>query len=49
MIHTATLPRGAGGRDGRRGWGRGRPPLPNRQGVHINKILLSIFFCFFDT
>ena len=35
MIHSATLPRGAGGRGGRRGWQRGRPPLPNRQGVHI--------------
>ncbi|UJR15808.1 hypothetical protein I4U23_002738 [Adineta vaga] len=35
MINSATLPRGAGGRGGRRGWKRGRPPIPNRQGVHI--------------
>lgn len=34
MIHSATLPRGAGGRGGRRGWKRGRPPLPMREGVH---------------
>ncbi|CAF0907541.1 unnamed protein product [Adineta ricciae] len=34
MIHSATLPRGAGGRGGRRGWQRGRPPLPNRQGYN---------------
>jgi fragile X mental retardation protein len=32
MIHSATLPRGAGGRGGRRGWKRGRPPLPYREG-----------------
>lgn len=32
MIHSATLPRGAGGRGGRRGWRRGRPPLPYREG-----------------
>ncbi|CAF0992025.1 unnamed protein product [Adineta steineri] len=34
MIHSATLPRGAGGRGGRRGWRRGRPPLPDRQGYN---------------
>lgn len=32
LINAATLPRGAGGRGGRRGWKRGRPPLPNREG-----------------
>ncbi|CAF4524049.1 unnamed protein product [Rotaria sp. Silwood1] len=32
MIHSATLPRGAGGRGGRRGWKRGRPPLPIHEG-----------------
>ncbi|CAF5109172.1 unnamed protein product, partial [Rotaria magnacalcarata] len=32
IIHSATLPRGAGGRGGRRGWKRGRPPLPMREG-----------------
>jgi len=36
LINAATLPRGAGGRGGggRRGWKRGRPPLPHREGVH---------------
>jgi len=34
LINAATLPRGAGGRGGggRRGWKRGRPPLPHREG-----------------
>ncbi|CAF2998129.1 unnamed protein product [Rotaria socialis] len=32
MIHSATLPRSAGERGGRRGWKRGRPPLPMREG-----------------
>ncbi|CAF3639686.1 unnamed protein product [Rotaria sordida] len=32
MIQSATLPRGAGGRGGRRGWKRGRPPLPIHEG-----------------
>jgi len=47
MIDSATLPRGACGRGGRRGWRRGRPPLPNREGVHINKVCYFYFFCFF--
>lgn len=46
LINAATLPRGAGGRGGRRGWKRGRPPLPNREGVHKLK-LISHSFCFF--
>ena len=44
MIHSATLPRGAGGRGGRRGWKRGRPPLPYREGANINSC-----FCFDPT
>ena len=34
VIDSATLPRGAGGRGGRRGWRRARPPLPHREGAH---------------
>lgn len=33
MINSTKSPRGAGGRRGGRGWRRGRPPLPIREGV----------------
>jgi hypothetical protein len=41
IVQSSTLPRGAGGRGGRRGWKRGRPPLPTREGV-----LAINIFCF---
>ena len=43
MIQSATLPRGAGGRGGRRGWKRGRPPLPTHEGVRT----INTFFLLF--
>ena len=39
VIDSATLPRGAGGRGGRRGWRRARPPLPHREGAHTKRTL----------
>jgi hypothetical protein len=43
MIHSAALIRGAAGRGGRRGWRRGRPPLPTREGVLMINNLLFLF------
>lgn len=44
MIQPSTVPRGSAGRGGRHGWRRGKPPVPNREGVLTTNIFCFLLF-----